>query len=448
MPYQFITLGQAKQALSQQLYDISEQFFTDAELGLYINEALQVFNAIANFYRADFAFDTAANQTWYDLTTVSNSIRPITTTDQNLLNIIQYHLLEPQSSTYPLAWTGSNQFSIADILNSIQQMRDQCLSEANCTATQSLVAAPPGRIVLPHGTLGLRRVCWIPVSDPNFSVNCLLPSDLWATQSYEAGFPQLGNGTPQIYRRSTEPPPSFDVDIQPAINGQYDIVTIAGGGMLVPTAATVLPVPNDWSWVIKFGALAQLFDKESAAKDVLRAKYCDARFKHGVALMSSAPALLGARINDVPVQVEAVSNGDFYYANWQGMATAQPQYLFYTGLNLLGAAPIPNGQYGITASVIGNMSLPVNNGSYLQVGRDDINSILDYAQHLAMLKCGGAEFEASMEMWTDFVRHCTLYNSKLKAMSPWIDYLDGRAQEELKVNPVFDKANPQTVNRG
>lgn len=437
MPYSFLTFGQSKQSLSQRLYDSSMQFFADAELGAYVKEALQTFNARANFYRAEFVTPLAAATTWYDLTSAAGSIRPMSATDQDILSLIEYHLLEPQTSSYPLAWTGSAQFTVADILNAIQQVRDQLLSDTGCTVTQSFIAANPGRTFLADTAISLRRVAWIPTTGFGYSPNLLMPSDVWADQSFTAGFPQYPPGYPLTYRRSNEPPLSFDVDIQPAVPGQYDIMTINAGLALSTTAASVLPVPNDWCHVIKWGALAQLFGRESASSDPLRAQYCLMRYKEGIAAMRAAPALLAARINDVPVSVTGLADADFYSANWQGVTPAAPTDVFYSGLNLIAASPIPDGLYSLTASVIQNMPLPTADGDFLQIGRDDVSAVLDEAQHIAMLKCGGAEFTETFPLHLSFMRHCAIYNSKLAALSSYLEFIDGLSQFDQRSNPMF-----------
>src|SRR5712664_62400 len=164
MPYAFLSYLQVRQALAQRLYDASKLFFADAELKAYILEALQTFNALARFYRQEFVFNTRNNVTWYDLgdtVNLPNTLLPRTVTDLSLLNTIEYHLLEPQTTSYPLTWTGSNQFAVTDILNAIQQVRDQVLSETNCTITQSLVnAAITPRTVLDDKVIDIRRVSW------------------------------------------------------------------------------------------------------------------------------------------------------------------------------------------------------------------------------------------------------------------------------------------------
>ena len=466
MPYSYINRGQAIQALAQRLYEFNVapapyQFWPREELALYINEALQEFNVMAAFYRQEFTFDLSPNVTWYDLTTQSTTLRAMTSTDQQLLSLIEWHFLEPQTATYPLAWAGTKQFQIEDLLNALTQMRDQTLSESTCTVRQQLIPAPPGRIFLDDTAIDIRRICWIPVKITNsfYGPNCVLPSDLWATQSYEegfwppapfypGGFPQIPIGTPQIFRRSTEPPLSFDVDVQPAVNGQYDVLTTNAGPVLTINAPTVLPVPNDWSWVVKYGAMGQLFDRVDLAYDPVRSQYSWARYKQAIAAMSEAPAALGARINDIPMVIDAISNGDFYDANWQGKKPGRPFYLYYTGMNMTAVSPIPDQVYSMTTTVIANMPLPVLDTDFLQIGRDDVDAVLGEAQHIAMIKCGGQEFTQTFALRTNFLRHCLLYNSKLKAHSRWLEFLDGRTQEEIRVNPVFDKPSVQDVASG
>lgn len=445
MPYAYFTLGQAKNRLAQRLYDASKKFFADPELGVYINEALQTFNALANFNRAEFVFPSQQNVTWYDLTDTTNlpnTLRPMTATVLDLLQVLEYHLLEPLNSAYPLTWGGSTQFTMDDLLAAIQQMRDQLLSDSSCTLTESLVAAVPGRIFLADNVLDLRRVCWLPVgAPPGFTASCLLPGDNWMAQSFEAGYPQLPRGTPGIFLRSAQPPLSFDVDIQSAVPGNYDILSVNAGAAVTSTAAVTLPVPNDWVWVMKWGILANLLSRDTTSRDIYRAQYAQARYKQGVEALMRAPALLAARINDVPVSVDAIREGDTYRANWQGLAAGAPDSVLYAGLNQVALVPKPDaGPYSVTASVVANMPIPATDGTNLQLGRDDVESVLDYAQHIATFKCGGAEFAGTFPLLQSFLSHCALFNSKLDAQSLYKELLYGRAQQERSVNPVFEGA--------
>ncbi|MBO0758621.1 MAG: hypothetical protein J2P54_22470 [Bradyrhizobiaceae bacterium] len=449
------TLAEFRWALAQRLYEATQapapmQFWNPEELDVYIREALQTFNACAYYFRQEFTFSTVAGQPWYDITKEPRSLRPLTTVDFDLISQIEYHLLEPQTPEYPLHWRGSKQFDLDDILRAIEQSRDQTLSESGCTVNQSLVPAVPGRTYLDASVMDIRRLSWIPNRyQRQFTPNVVMPSDLWATQSFNALFPQRGPGTPLLYRRTSSPPFSFDVDIEPAVNGDWDILTTNTNGRLSREAFKLIPVPDDWCHVVKYGALAQLFGRESCAKDTLREDYALKRWKQGLAMMQTAPALLAARIDNVPVIVDAMSNGDFYDANWQGKKHARPKKIYYSGLNMLGLSPIPDRVYSVTAPVICNMPLPYDEEDCIEVGRDDFFAILDLAQHIAMLKLGGAEFQATFPLYANFLRHCALYNSKLNAMSLWREWMDQRPQEEIKVNPIFSPtADPVKLQNG
>jgi hypothetical protein len=453
MSYSFISYSQFRAALAQRLYDSSKIFITDAELKVYSLEALQTFNAFASFYRQEFTFTTRTNVTWYDLTdkvNLPNSLRLLNTTDTSIITAIEYHLLEPLTSTYPLTWAGSSQFSVSDILNAVQQARDQTLSEANCTITESLINAPiQTRVQLIDQVIGVRRMCWLPNASPaGFTANLVLPSDIWAQQSFEAGFPQAVQGTPFSYRLDTNPPDTFDVDIVPAVSGQYDLLTINAGTVLSAAAATTMTVPDDWCWAIKWGALGQLLRRDSMASDPVRTKYALTRYQQATATMQKMPAVLACRINDVPVFVDTVANGDYYDANWQALTPAPPTKLYYSGLNLIGLAPQPNvGPYGVTVQVVRNMVLPVADNDDIQIGRDDLASVLDYAQHIAMFKVGGAEFIATLPLLDNFLRHCALYNSKLSAQSMYRELTEGLGKYDEKITPVFDKPSPSTSEK-
>ena len=115
-------LSVALASLSQRLYDPTNQFWTQAELILYWQEAMREFNALTGYWRGDFTFPAVAGTTWYDITnpTVApNTLRPLTLTTTSLYTIIEYHLLEPPTGAG--TWTGSAQFALSDIQNAVAQ---------------------------------------------------------------------------------------------------------------------------------------------------------------------------------------------------------------------------------------------------------------------------------------------------------------------------------------
>ena len=434
MPYTHATLNDAISALSGRLY--GSIFWSNAELTECVLEAIRTWNAYTGFWRGDFVFDLTLDTWWYDLTSPVTSPRPLTLTDFNLLTDINYHLLEPNIPAYPLAWSGSTQFSLTDILSAIQRKRDELLAITGCHLTVEYYPAVPGLIYVADDVIDIRRVSWQPTLGFGYTNKTLRSSDPWSKQSFDYNYTTAAAKPPSNYLQSTQPPLSFIVDSTPPCTGLYEVITTNAGAKLSTTAAHSLLVPDDWAWVVKFGALADLFSRESNSKDIVRAEYCERRFQEGAALLSAAPGLLALRINNIPIQVDAVRNGDDFNSAWQALPHSTPKSGYSTGLNLVGFGPKPDSSiaYSITATVIENAPVPSVGGDPIEVSHEDYDAILDYAQHLAALKLGGQEFALTVPLYQQFIKQAGLYNSKLKEFGVYQQAIFdiGQLQEERK----------------
>lgn len=471
LPYSYSTLADAVNQLAGRLY-LSQAnvtngtgFWTAAELTLYIQESLQAWNAYAQYWRGDFTFNVAASgngwgeggygeggyggggtgsSTWYDLTQAANTLRPYTVTDVDLYTIMEYHLLEPPTG---VLWTGTEQFTITDLMSALQRRRDEILSTTGCSITLSTLPTTPGQVrnYLNDSILDVRRIAWFPtpVSNQDTAVpNVVWPEDSWSFQAFEDGYTTFTQGTPSSYALSSQPPLSFDVDRVPQQPGVYELLTVNAGTALMTTQPTIIPIPTDFCWVLKWGALADLFSKEAEAKDEMRATYCNKRYQQGMQLLSTSPAVLQLRINNVPTWTDAVRGADEYSTDWQSFLPGVPVNTFTAGLNMIALSPPPDATgYAVTATVLQNAPIPVNQGDFVQVARGDYDAVLDYAQHLALVKNGGAEFAATKELYARFVRQAALYNSKLQELGCFEDEIYGTSQREEVMNPRMAKAD-------
>jgi hypothetical protein len=428
--------GTALQELANRLYDSTMQFWSSTELVYYIQEAFRTWNALTSYWRGDFTFLTQQGVVFYDITnatTAPNTLRPYTITDQYLYNLIEYHLLEPAVGAGP--WTGSLQFNIDDILNAVQRRDNEILGVTGCSVTHFTTVATPDRIYMPNTTLEIRRVAYIPGSGEGSTVP-MFQDDTWGIGAYQPSYTTQPPGTPSTYRISTEPVLSFDADVPP-LPGQYDLVTIQAGPQLVTTQASTFTIPDDWTWVLKWGALADLLGKESNAKDLLRAKYCEGRYKQGLQLLSAASAVLAVRANNAPLQIDALKSADLYNPTWQGSAQGPPTEAMTAGLNLIAVPPPDAGPYSLTATVVENAPVPVLVGDCLQVTQDVFDVIIDYAQHLAAFKMGGEEFLATQPLLQRFMQLAALYSSKLAEQGEFTKILYAISQDEANMNPRY-----------
>jgi len=268
--------------------------------------------------------------------------------------------------------------------------------------------------------------------------------DVWAEQAYENSYLQSPPGTPQIMSVSSQPPLSFDVDIQPNVPGNYELLTIEAGGALSVLAANTLLIPDDWTWVLKWGALADLFSRESNGKDELRAQYCEQRYMQGLQLLTNASALLAMRLNNVPLNIDSVYNADAFNQGWQGATPTKPDTALVAGLNLIALSPTPDvGPYSVTATVAQNAPIPVAGTDPVQVGRDEYEAVIGYAQHLAAFKMGGAEMMATVPLLGRFIAAAQVYNSKLAQSGEFMNAIYGLSGLQKKANP--EQAQAETA---
>jgi hypothetical protein len=439
-PYAYQTFAQAKQQLANRLYDPSKVFWTDTELGLYLTEALRTWNAHTAYWRDEFIFPTVSGTTWYDMTdqtAMPNTLRPYTVTDEDLYVLMQYHLLEPPNgATVP--WAGSAQFTLADFTAAVQRRRDELLSTCSITTTRRTTPAVAGRITLSDRVIDVRRMAYLPNSLFSQSNSIVWPEDTWGEDSFQVGHLQLPAGVPETYLLSTQPPLNFDTNRPPAYAGDYELLTIDAGPDLVAGTPQTLLTPDDWTPILKWGALADLLSRESNSRDALRAAYCEQRYRMGLKLLMSAPALLAARVANVPLQIDSVRSADLYQTDWEAQTASRPLNVFHSGLNLIALSPVPDaGPYSATLQVVRNAPIPANDGAFIQVGRDDLDVVIDLAQHLAAFKQGGAEFTATIPLFLRFLQQASIYSGKLDEIAEYTRTLLELSRREIDTNPVM-----------
>jgi hypothetical protein len=434
--YQYVTLGTMRQELANRLYDSNQVFWSTPELNVYIVEALRTWNAMTNYWRNDFLFAAQQGVTWYDLTdpiNLPNSLRQYSVTDVSIYETMQYHLLEPATGIFP-SWPGSAQFTSDDFLNAVARRRDELLSTTGCTVTLRTVPAVAGRIILPDTVVDVRRMAYLPAIG---SPSTVWPEDTWGEQSFNPAYVQQPAGTPFTYLLSTQPPISFDTDRPPGAAGSYELLTIEAGTIPVPSIVNYFTVPDDWTHLIKWGALSDLLSRESNAKDVLRSQYCEGRYRLGMKLLEDAAALLAARIDNVPVQIDSVRSADYWAPAWEAASQAPPTAVYYAGLNFVALAPVPDaGTYAITATVVTNAPIPQADPDLVQLARDDYDCVLDYAQHLAAFKQGGGEFVATFPLFQRFMAQASIYNRKLGELGEFTSMLLDLGAREKDMNPI------------
>jgi hypothetical protein len=430
--YSWLPFSQAVVALSQRLYDSGMVFTVDAEQKIYLRQALRMFNALTCTWKQDYAFNPSTP--WNSLGSLTGSPRLRTLTDTDCYTQMEHMLLEPASGG---TWTGTPQFDIGTMASALQRCRDEVLKVSNCN--QQLVANIPSapntrRTALPDNVIEVARVRFIPAVGYGNPV-ALYRDDTVAQEFYEPGFWQE-SGTPQTFMLSSEPPLAWNVDLAPNVPGSYEAVELQSGTQFAPPASTLLNVPDDFMWVLIWGALADLLGRESEATDRQRSDYCLKRYLDGLTLLLKTPWIMLAKINGQAVTNVSIANADRYSPGWDLNSSAMP-FIVTGGVDFF-ACPAGGNSIGLT--VLGNAPVPVFDDDPVQVSRANWDTVLDLAQVLAGFKMGGEEFQDLQEVEQRAIQACAAENSRLKSTGAFSDILMQRGGAQHREQNRYNTA--------
>lgn len=432
MAYTYLTLQQMKDALAARLGDVGKIFFVDAELELYVKEALYNFQALSGYWRGRMTFNTVANTPFYDISATPGSLLTPSITDAMLLSQIEYHLIEPQGTT----WTGSTQFTLADIVEAMERRRNQFLVETGMVLTQASLpwpSPPISRAPLDEKTIDVRRAVWLKALDGTRTT-------MWRTDEFVAnaaryGWSQNPSDPPESYSTASTPPVTLQLVPPPANPGTVEMLVVQSGAALNPSTGVVLGIPDNFAWVVKWGVLADLLGKDGEGYDEWRCGYCERRWKEGIELARIHTSAVQAYVNSIQSPINAVQTLDSMRPNWQDITVSSnvgtPDAPVLMSWNMLGFSPVPNGVFGIMLDVVQNA--PVS--SPIQLGREDLDAVLSCAQHIAMFKEGGLEFNNSMHLYRRTTEQAMLYNERIKAAVKYLQPLSDRSEAEEAKNP-------------
>jgi len=405
--------------VSVRLGDESNGFWTTAELYLSLLESLRVFNAMTGWWKEQFVFDLSPpfTQNWF-AANGPGSPRQQTLTDTDVYNLIEYHLFEPATGA---TWTGTNQFAIADLWQSMSRRRNEMLQLAACNLVEPALNCIPNAntVPVPDSALDVRRVRWVPASGQGSAVT-LQRGDILSFQRFTPNYLQT-NANPLRWDIITgqEAPGvantllALTLDTLVNVPSTVQALTIAGAQDFNPPGGLPLLIPDDWMWVLKFGALADILSKEEEGRDVARADYCRKRYTEGVKLMTRMPWLTQALIDGVAVDSQAVAAADRFNYEWQSRSTAFPE-IVVGGIDLFAISPVPTATVSVGMTVVQNAPVPGNTPtSPVFLPRDVMEAVEKETQHLALLKMGGSEFTESIKLHQEFEQFCAITRSRM-----------------------------------
>lgn len=442
MGYSWLNFRTAKRNLLDlfaQPHD-STGFWTDLEMGIYIKEALRTWQAAAQYHRDQDTFSTSPTVPIYDLTqTLTNGLLAQTVTDVQVYQGMLYQLMEtPVEELSPNTLT--EQFIPQDLIDALQRSRDQFLVESGAFLTQvSLGPGAPtnGRVTLADSVIDIRRATWRPTGG---SFRFLHRSDEWTAGAYIPRW-QSTPGTPSTYSFYTAPSVGLTLIPVPSTAGTLQLLTASTGPALSnpPTplpAGTVLGIPDDWAWVVKWKALADVLSRSGEATDSNRTQYCQKMWETGTGLARMADSVKQVAFGSSIMNLLTFDELDSYNPGWMN-TPGTPTTVALGGLNLVGLSPVPNAVITITIDVVQNMPIPVLDTDFIQVGREVWDTVLKFAFHLGMFKVGGQEWEETFPMAEELFTRAMEFRERDAAEALDLAWLSSRLARQQPPEKIF-----------
>jgi hypothetical protein len=491
--YSWLQLSTAVAQLAQRLNDPDNTLYPQNECVIYIQQSLRLFNCLTFTWKTDFVF--SSSNLWNSLGSLTGSPRLRTQTDVNCYTQMQMMLFEPPSGG---VWNGTNQFNIMQFSQALQLRRDEMiqLGNLNQVLLENIALTPnTRRTFLPDNVLDMPRARYLGLQATTtgtassgassisvtstagiatgqivsgsgmaygttvsavgsgsvsiapaatgavsgtlqfFAATTLFRDDTIASEFYEAPLYQQPPGTPTMFSLSSEPPLSFDVDIAPTQPGTYEAITLESGTPFNPPSATLLNIPDDFTWALIYGALGDLLDSQPESLDPMRAQWCKKRYADGLMLLQKIPWIMLGNVNGVAVNCDSIFATDRYMPNWDSQSATFGPVIVTGGVDFL-AAPV--GQ-GIGVTCLGNAPVPVNASDYVQVDRADWDTVLDLAQALACFKQGGADWQQGLELEARAIQACAAENARLRSFGAFSDILIDRGQQQDRDRNRFNE---------
>lgn len=437
MGYAYLTFGALKAELLSRLQDSSAVNTTNAEAGIYLTEALRVLNAqTAQPGQVDYQLDFHAGDSWKSLN-VAGSPRQRTVTDTDLYTQIEAMLMEPMSGG---TWTGTNQYNIALIAAALQYRRDELLlqSAANPVNLTQFSPLMSMRTILPDSTLDLFRVRWIAQDS---SMPYVLGREDVVSRNAFGALLTIQAGAPESWMITANQPLTFDCSCPPNQPGTWDMIASFAGVSFAPPTASLVGLPDDWTWVALYGALADVLANSPEGRDSSRAKYCLQRYEQGRKAMLSLPWLLQATVAAVPVDTPSYKEMDAWLQNWEQRQPADDPNIVVGGVDLVALAPfVPTGGSTVSSvlTLVGNAPIPASDGVAVQLSRDGVDQVLNYAQHLASFKMGGQDFALTIPLLEQFEAYCRKKNAMYAALGIFRPEMLMEGNRADQVDPRFE----------
>ena len=239
-----------------------------------------------------------------------------------------------------------------------------------------------------------------------------------------------------MYSIISSPPLTIQLIPIPAVPGTLEIICVQTPAALDSTSSSdLINIPDDHAHTPKWGALSDLLLRKGLAYDEVRGKYCQFQYDLGIRTAALRPVLVQTTIDGDLRLPSSVQDEDNYNPTWE-CVLGTPETPLTLGQNILALSPIPDDAYTVICDVMRDAPIPAGLTTYIELGRQDLDVVIGYAQHLAAFKMGGQEFLSTMPLFESFYKRAAKYNRRLVELQ---DYIKVELQSFVSARP---QANP------
>jgi hypothetical protein len=284
-------------------------------------------------------------------------------------------------------------------------------------------------MILSSGVIQIHRVEW---QDSFTGLWSLLDrSDEIGAYGWSPAWPTSPQA-PQAYSVALTRPFEIQLIPPPVNNGLLSLlVTSCQPYTYAAGSPQLLQIPDDAAWALPWGMLASVLSQDAQSRDYGRAAYATQRFRSALEVLKTWPCVMQAWPMGLQTLPATLFNLDNWQPNWRNAAAGPPQGVSVGGRNLVAVYPIPDQSYSIALDCIGNSPASVaDRNATFDLAGDIVSALLDNAYHMACFKLAGAEFDATMGNYRDFLTVAQYYAARLRAQAINWDQLKAVTKRE------------------
>lgn len=430
-------LAQVRDRLALRLNDPDNCFWSADELDNYLLESLDAWNLYARYFsvRATGTLTSGAHE--LDLSSlVTSKLNPVVgdTTDaplsysvsgQKILISCLLHLLETRNTTLT-SHTPTGHIDSDLLVNYISLAVNQFIQESFCYVnkreypiTAEALSDANGRYTLDENINNLVHVEHITLEG---NIRTLRRVDIAQARNMSRTM-WNAPGRPEYYALSTTSPLAMYLLPWPndiATIRLYTVEHTAGTEDLF-TVDENFTFPYEFWPAVKYLTLYKIYSTDGPTHYPQMADYCMQRYKEYVTLAREYSPLNFSWIEETPCYVSPFSEIDNMYPSWRNKSSVDldsggklTNEISILSPNLLVSHKKYSRDVSFSFDLIRNVpTFRATDG--FPVGEDYLPYILDYAEHLATIKSGGAEFQSTLSLYDNFLVGAMRLNDKLAA---------------------------------